>query len=62
MQQVPWMICAALARRSLLGRSWDQVAAAAGRALLTDDIHLSEAATLPLVELVAGWLTGLHST
>lgn len=62
MQQVPWMISAALARRALLGRSWDQVAAAAGRILLTDDIHLSEAATVPLIELVAGWLTGCQPT
>ncbi len=60
-RQVPWMIKQALVRRALLGLTWDQVARAAGRSLLTDDIHLSDTAVAPLVPLVADFLAGVRA-
>lgn len=50
------MIALALARRALLGQTWDGVAHAAGRSLLTDDIHLSDAAAAVQAALVADFL------
>lgn len=50
------MIGASLARHALLGQSWDSVARAAGRSLLTDNIHLSDTAATVLAALVADFL------
>lgn len=50
------MIGVSLARHALLGQSWDGVTRAAGRSLLTDDIHFSDAAAAMLAALVAGFL------
>ena len=51
------MIGMSLARHALLGLSWDGVARAAGRSLLTDDIHLSDTAAAVLAAVVAGFLS-----
>ena len=54
---MPWIIGVSLVRHALLGLSWDSVAHAAGRSLLTDDIHFSDAAAAALAALVAGFLS-----
>ena len=59
--QVPWMVATALARHALLGQDWNAVARAAGRSLLTDDIHLSGAAAALMATLVADFLSSLKS-
>ena len=55
------MIASSLVRHALLRQSWDSVARAAGRSLLTDDIHLSDTAAAVLAALVAGFLSTVRA-
>jgi hypothetical protein len=49
---------ACVARRYLLRRSWDSVAAAGGGRLLTDRIHLSDVAGRLLADALLPWARG----
>ncbi|MFB4281952.1 SGNH/GDSL hydrolase family protein [Nonomuraea sp. MTCD27] len=49
---------AVAAQHYLLGRSWDEIARAGGRALLVDHVHLSDRGGALVADLVGGWLAG----